>query len=109
VSRVLRSALMRLWLSKNSEVPPREQLATQVMLGILSEDLKPPDLLHAAQNRRNVRIRTSLQGRSIRKGMVVIADSLMAPSIAAGCRLHVFRLIADSSISDLRAFVQSLP
>jgi len=32
---------MRLWLSKNSEVPLREQLATQMLLGILSEDLKP--------------------------------------------------------------------
>lgn len=32
---------MRLWLSKNSEVPVREQLVTQVMLGIVSSDLKP--------------------------------------------------------------------
>jgi GntR family transcriptional regulator len=32
---------MRIWLSKNSEVPVREQLATQIMLGIVSADLKP--------------------------------------------------------------------
>lgn len=32
---------MRLWLSKNSDVPLREQLATQIMLGIVSGDLKP--------------------------------------------------------------------
>jgi DNA-binding transcriptional regulator YhcF (GntR family) len=32
---------MRLWLSKSSEVPLREQLATQIMLGIVSQDLKP--------------------------------------------------------------------
>jgi GntR family transcriptional regulator len=32
---------MRLWLSKNSEVPLREQLTTQIMLGIISSDLKP--------------------------------------------------------------------
>lgn len=31
---------MRLWLSKNSEVPLRDQLMTQVMLGIVSDDLK---------------------------------------------------------------------
>ena len=31
---------MRLWLSKNSEVPLREQLVTQVKLGIISNDLK---------------------------------------------------------------------
>src|ERR1044072_3571361 len=32
---------MRIWLSKNSEVPVREQLATQITLGIISQDLKP--------------------------------------------------------------------
>ena len=32
---------MRLWLSKNSEVPIREQLTTQIMLGVVSSDLKP--------------------------------------------------------------------
>jgi GntR family transcriptional regulator len=32
---------MRLWLSKNSEVPIREQLTTQIMLGVVSGDLKP--------------------------------------------------------------------
>lgn len=31
---------MRLWLSKNSEVPLRDQLITQLMLGIVSDDLK---------------------------------------------------------------------
>ena len=32
---------MRLWLSKNSEVPLREQLVRQIMLGVISGDLKP--------------------------------------------------------------------
>src|ERR687883_700682 len=32
---------MRLWLSKNSEVPLREQLVAQIVLGIVSDDLKP--------------------------------------------------------------------
>jgi GntR family transcriptional regulator len=32
---------MRLWLSKNSEVPLREQLTTQIELGIISGDLTP--------------------------------------------------------------------
>lgn len=31
---------MRLWLSKNNEVPLREQLVTQIILGIVSNDLK---------------------------------------------------------------------
>jgi len=32
---------MRLWISHTSEVPIREQLATQIVLAILSQDLKP--------------------------------------------------------------------
>jgi len=32
---------MRIWLSKNSEVPLREQIITQITLGIISKDLKP--------------------------------------------------------------------
>ncbi|MBL8203311.1 MAG: GntR family transcriptional regulator [Blastocatellia bacterium] len=32
---------MRLWLSKSSDVPLREQLASQIILGITSADLKP--------------------------------------------------------------------
>jgi len=33
--------IMRIWLSKSSEVPLREQLTTQILLGIVSNDLKP--------------------------------------------------------------------
>jgi GntR family transcriptional regulator len=36
---------MRLWLSKNSEVPLREQLMTQIKLGVLSHDLRPGERL----------------------------------------------------------------
>lgn len=32
---------MRIWLSKNSEVPLREQIITQITLGIISHDLQP--------------------------------------------------------------------
>jgi GntR family transcriptional regulator len=32
---------MRIWLSKSSAVPIREQLVTQIVLGIVSNDLKP--------------------------------------------------------------------
>ena len=32
---------MRLWLSRKSPVSMREQISTQVMLGVISEDLKP--------------------------------------------------------------------
>ena len=36
---------MHLWLSKNGEVPVREQLVTQIMLGVVSGDLKPGERL----------------------------------------------------------------
>jgi len=36
---------MRIWLSKSSEVPLREQLVTQIILGIVSNDLKPSQKL----------------------------------------------------------------
>lgn len=36
---------MRLWISKTSEVPIREQIVTQFRLAILSEDLKPGEKL----------------------------------------------------------------
>jgi len=36
---------MRLWISKNSEVPIREQLVTQIVLGIVSNDLKAAERL----------------------------------------------------------------
>ena len=36
---------MHLWLSKESEVPLREQLAAQIKLAILSQDLKPGERL----------------------------------------------------------------
>ena len=36
---------MRIWISKNSEVPIREQLVTQIVLGIVSNDLKVSERL----------------------------------------------------------------
>lgn len=36
---------MRFWLARNSEVPIREQVVTQITLGILSGDLKPGERL----------------------------------------------------------------
>ncbi len=40
---------MRLWLSRNSRVPLREQLATQLLLGVFSEDLKPGQKLQSTR------------------------------------------------------------
>ena len=40
---------MKLWLSKNSEVPMREQLVTQITLGVASGDLATGDRLSSRQ------------------------------------------------------------
>jgi GntR family transcriptional regulator len=41
---------MRFWLSKNSEVPIREQLVTQIVLGIVSNDLKAKQRLPSTRD-----------------------------------------------------------
>jgi GntR family transcriptional regulator len=41
---------MRLWISKSSEVPIREQLVTQIVLGIVSNDLKIGDRLPSTRD-----------------------------------------------------------
>src|SRR4026207_2551740 len=41
---------MRIWISKNSEVPIREQLVTQIVLGIVSNDLKIAERLPSTRD-----------------------------------------------------------
>src|SRR5678809_1268233 len=41
---------MKFWLSKNSEVPIREQLVTQIVLGIVSNDLKAKQRLPSTRD-----------------------------------------------------------
>jgi DNA-binding transcriptional regulator YhcF (GntR family) len=53
---------MRLWLAKNSEVPLREQLATQIVLGITSGDLKSGERL---PNTRELARRFSIHSNTV--------------------------------------------
>ena len=53
-------SLMRIWLSKNSDVPLREQLATQILLGIVSEDLKPGQKLSVIEKDGHIELRPIL-------------------------------------------------
>lgn len=41
---------MRIWISKNNEVPIREQLVTQIVLGIVSNDLKVSERLPSTRD-----------------------------------------------------------
>src|SRR5258708_39685326 len=52
---------MRFWITKNSELPVREQLVRQVLLGILSEDLPAGQRLpsvRALARRHNIHANT---------------------------------------------------
>jgi len=86
---------MRFWLSRRSPVSLREQIATQVMLGVISEDLKPGQRLPSVRELarlyrvhantvsaayRDVEIRGWIE---MRKGSGVYARRLAARSGAA--------------------------
>lgn len=88
---------MKFWLSKSSEVPLREQLATQVIFGIVSVD---PNCLIL----RDARERSWQKG--LRSSTFVITDALTATSLPDGCDTRVFHIIADSSIEELRLYVE---
>jgi GntR family transcriptional regulator len=96
---------MRLWLSKNSEVPLREQLTTQIVLGIVSDDLKPGQRLPSTRElARRHRIHPNtvsaayrdLAGRGwveFRRGSGVYVRPL-AEDAALDTRLELDQLIA---------------
>ncbi|MEW6129555.1 MAG: GntR family transcriptional regulator [Acidobacteriota bacterium] len=97
---------MRIWLSKNSEVPVREQLATQITLGIISGDLKPNqklpstrELSHRLQIHQNT-VSAAYRDLAERgwvefhKGSGVYVRELDA-SLASDATLELDRLIAN--------------
>ncbi|HEV2763143.1 MAG TPA: GntR family transcriptional regulator [Pyrinomonadaceae bacterium] len=98
---------MRLWLSKNSEVPLREQLTTQVMLGVVSNDLKPGERLPSTRElARRFRIHPNtvsaayreLERRGwleLRKGSGVYVRAPNVDALAGGARLELDGLIAS--------------
>jgi len=44
--------------------------------------------------------------KGLRSASFVITDSLMAPRIPAGCAVKVFRVLAQSSIEELRNYAE---
>jgi DNA-binding transcriptional regulator YhcF (GntR family) len=50
MSEGLTICAMRFWFARNSEVPIREQIVTQVVLGILSRELKPGERLPSTRD-----------------------------------------------------------
>jgi DNA-binding transcriptional ArsR family regulator len=124
---------MRLWLSKHSEVPLREQLARQIMFGVLSDDLKPGERLPSTRElARRFRIHPNTVSAAyrdleragwveVRRGsgvyvrrlggdgaavdLVAEAGGAAADGAAAGSRLELDRLIsAFFTLARLRGF-----
>lgn len=97
---------MRIWLSKNSEVPLREQLVTQITLGIISGDLQPNQKLPSTRelsHRFEVHSNTvsaayrDLASRGwveFRKGSGVYVRELKADTLL-DATLELDRLISD--------------
>ena len=44
--------------------------------------------------------------KGLRSAAFVITDSLMAPRIPAGCEVKVFRLLAESSLKEVREYAE---
>ena len=44
--------------------------------------------------------------RGLRSATFVIADSLMAPRIPAGCEVKVFRVLAESSLREIGDYAE---
>jgi GntR family transcriptional regulator len=98
---------MRLWVSKNSDVPLREQLVRQIMLGVVSDDLKPGQRLPSTRElARRFRIHSNTVSAAyrdleragwleVRKGSGVYVRQLGAEPGAAplDSRLELDRLI----------------
>jgi GntR family transcriptional regulator len=101
---------MRLWLSKNSDVPLREQLVRQIMLGVVSDDLKPGQRLPSTRElARRFRIHSNTVSAAyrdleragwleMRKGSGVYVRRLGADAVAGDApldsRLELDRLIS---------------
>jgi len=98
---------MRLWVSKNSDVPLREQLVRQIMLGVVSDDLKPGQRLPSTRElARRFRIHSNTVSAAyrdleragwleVRKGSGVYVRQLGTDPSAAplDSRLELDRLI----------------
>lgn len=55
---------MHLWLSKSSEVPLRDQLTAQVILGIVSDDLKAGQRLPSTRElARRYQVHANIEAR----------------------------------------------
>jgi GntR family transcriptional regulator len=98
---------MRLWLSKTSEVPVREQLATQIMLGVVSGDFAPGEKLPSTRElARRLRIHANTVSAAFqdleergwleaRKGSGVYVRLRLEPAARQNGRSALDQLIAD--------------
>jgi DNA-binding transcriptional regulator YhcF (GntR family) len=107
---------MKIWISKGSEVPVREQLTTQIMLAVASGELKPgqrlPSIRELARrfeihsNTANAAYRDlASQGwLEFRKGSGVYVR-VLDQEVPLDARLE-FHLVAQTSLEELRSYVR---
>lgn len=62
---------MKIWLSKNSEVPVREQIITQITLGIASGDLPPATRLPST---REIALRYKIHSNTVSNAYQILAE-----------------------------------
>lgn len=85
---------MRLWISKQSEVPIREQLVTQFRLAILSEDLKPGQKLPST---RELARRYQIHANTVSAAYRELAERGWV-NLAHGSGVYVRKFDADARL-----------
>jgi DNA-binding transcriptional regulator YhcF (GntR family) len=90
--------MMRLWLSKNSAASLRDQLATQLTLGVISGDLKPGEKLPSVRElARRYKIHSNTVSAAYRD---VEARGWLKVRKGSGVYVHDIRPAAESSSLD---------
>ena len=95
---------MRLWLSRSSEVPLREQLVTQIRLGILSGDLKVRQKLPSTRElARRFRIHSNTVSAAYRE-----LDRSGWVEVRKGSGVYVLGRSADQALDDSHGLDQAI-
>ena len=94
---------MKLWLSRNSDVPMREQLVTQIKLGIASEDLAHGEKL---PSRQEIARRFKIHPNTVSNAYQELADrGLLEFRQGSGFYVQRDNSVASNESVDLQALV----
>ncbi len=88
---------MKIWLSKNSEVPVREQIITQITLGIASGDLPPATRLPST---REIALRFKIHSNTVSNAYQILAEQGWL-EFRKGSGFYVCEAVAESGENSL--------